>query len=267
MPAAAAFAWELPVSGRRVALRQPTGRDEMLLLEARGAEPARAIAFATRLACDGTDAASLPVPDLDALLLRLRQALVGDRLLTETACPARGCRARVDISFGIEAFLTHHRPHQPRLRAWQVTPCAEPAGWFGLRAVGAAPDTARFRLPTAGDERDAAGQPDAAAALARRCIAPLPLPARARRAAEAAMAALAPPLAGPLSGTCPECGADVTIGFDPRRFVLAELRARAGFVAEDVDALAGRYHWTERAILELPGTRRTAYAEMARRAA
>jgi hypothetical protein len=267
MPAAAAFAWELPVSGRRVALSQPTGRDEMLLLEARGAEPARAIAFATKLASDGTDAASLPVPDLDTLLLRLRQALLGDRLLTETSCPARGCGARVDISFGIEAFLAHHQPQRPRLRSWHVAPCAEPTGWFSLRAVGAAADTARFRLPTAGDERDVAAQPDAAAALARRCIAPMPLPAGARRAVEAAMAALGPTLSGPLSGTCPECGADVTIGFDPRRFVLAELRARAGFVAEDVDVLAGRYHWTERAILELPGMRRAAYAEMARRAA
>jgi hypothetical protein len=267
MPAAATFAWELPVSGRRVVLRQPTGRDEMQLLEMRGPEPARAIAFASRLACDGTDAASLPVPDLDTLLLRLRQALLGDQLLTETACPARGCGARVDISFGIEAFLAHHRPQRPRLRAWQVAPCAEPVGWFSLRAVGAATDTARFRLPTAGDERDVAAHPAAAAALVRRCFLPLPLPRAARRAAEAAMAALAPPLVGPLSGTCPECGAGGRIGFDPRRFVLAELRARAGFVAEDVDTLAGRYHWTERAILELPGPRRIAYAEMARRVA
>jgi len=267
MPAAAAFAWELPVSGRCVALRQPTGFDEMLLLEARGPEPARAIAFASRLACDGTDAASLPVPDLDTLLLLLRQALLGDRLLTETACPARGCRARVDVAFGIDAFLAHHRPQPPRLRAWQVAPCAEQAGWFCLRALGADAATARFRLPTAGDERDVAGQADAAAALARRCIAPLPLPPGARRAAEAAMAALAPPLVGPLAGTCPECGADVAIGFDPRRYVLGELRARAGFIAEEVDALAGRYHWTERAILDLPGARRTTYADMARRAA
>jgi hypothetical protein len=196
----------------------------------------------------------------------MRLPWLGDRLLAETTCPAPGCGARVDIAFGIAAFLAHHRPLPPRLRAWQVAPCAEQAGWFVLRALGAAA-TARFRLPTAGDERDVAGHADAAAALARRCIAPLPLQAGARRAAEAAMTALAPPLAGPLAGTCPECGADVPIDFDPRRYVLAELRARAGFIAEEVDALAGRYHWTERAILDLPGPRRTAYAEMARRAA
>lgn len=267
MSALAAFAWKLPVSGRQVALRQPTGRDEMLLLEANGPEPARAIAFVSRLSCDDMDAAALPVPDLDTLLLLLRQALIGDRVLAETICPARGCGARVDIAFGIGAFLVHHRPQPPRLRAWQVVPCAEQSGWFDLRAAGTNTNTARFRLPTAGDERDIAGEANPASALERRCIARLPLQAGARRAVQAAMAALAPPLAGPLAGSCPECGAEVSVGFDPRRYVLAELRARAGFVAEEIDTLAWRYHWTERAILDLPSPRRTAYAEMARRAA
>lgn len=81
------------------------------------------------------------------------------------------------------------------------------------------------------------------------------------------MAALAPSLAGPLNGACPECGSAVIVQFDPRRYVLAELRARAGFVAEEVDLLATRYHWTERSILNLPSQRRAAYAETARRPA
>jgi hypothetical protein len=267
MAAAATFEWVLPVSGRRVTLRQPTGRDEVLLLEAYGSEPARAIMFVTQLACDGLDAATLPVPDLDTLLLLLRQALLGDRLLAETLCPIPRCHARVDIIFGIAAFLAHHRPRRPRLRAWQVAPCAEQAGWFSLRPTGAEVATARFRLPTAGDERDIAGRADAAAILAQRCIAAEPHLPGIRRAAEAAMAALAPPLAGTLAGTCPECGADVPIGFDPRRYVLAELGARAGFIAADMDMLATRYHWTEHAILDLPNHRRTAYAEIARSAA
>lgn len=266
MPARA-YEGRLPVSGRCVALRQPTGHDEALLLEARGNEPARAIAFATLLAADGLDAASLPVPDLDALLLRLRQALLGDRLLAAATCPAPSCGTRVGIDFGITAFLAHHRPRPPRARAWRVAPCAEAAGWFTLSPAGSGAPAARFRLPTAGDERDVTGRADAAALLAQRCIGPAPVPAGIRRAIEAAMAALAPSLAGPLDGACPACGAAVPVVFDPRRFVLAELRARARFLAEDVDALASRYHWTERAILNLPGPRRIAYAEMARRAA
>lgn len=264
MTSAAAFLLVLPVSRRAVSMRQPTGRDEMLLIEQHGSEPARAIAFADRLAGGGLDAAALPAPDLDALLLRLRQVLIGDRVLAETRCVAPSCRARTHIAFGIEAYLTHHAPRAPRLRHCRVAPSLDAPGWFDFHG---AEKPARFRLPTAGDERDVAGRPDALATLAERCLAPTPFPGPFRHAAEAAMAALAPSLAGPLVGTCPECGEEVAVQFDPRRFVLAELRVRADFVAAEVDALAARYHWTERAILNLPSARRAAYADMARRAA
>src|SRR5271166_3673842 len=113
MAAAAPFAWVLPVCGRRVALRQPTGRDEMLLLEAWGSEPGRAIAFLDRLAGDGLDISALTVADIDALLLQLRRAMLGDRIVAETRCPSPGCSAPVDVAFGIAAFLGHHRPRAP----------------------------------------------------------------------------------------------------------------------------------------------------------
>jgi hypothetical protein len=58
----------------------------------------------------------------------------------------------------------------------------------------------------------------------------------------------------------------VTVHFDPRRFCLRELRDRARFVYDDVDVLARRYHWSERAILTLPAARRASYAELARQA-
>jgi hypothetical protein len=254
----------LPASRREVAMRLPTGRDELALIEAGGSEPARAIAFADRLAGEGLDAAGLPAPDLDALLLRLRQALLGDRMLAQTQCAAPGCRARGHIAFGVEAYLAHHAPRAPRLRRYRVASCPDAPDWFALQA---AETSARFRLPTAADERDAVGSPDPAAALAERCLAPIPFPRSLRRAAEAAMSALAPSLAGPLAGACPQCGAGLVAPFDPRRYVLAELRARAGFVAAEVDALAARYHWSESAILDMPSARRAAYADMARRAA
>ncbi len=53
--------------------------------------------------------------------------------------------------------------------------------------------------------------------------------------------------------------------FAARWFCLTELRKRAAFVYQDVDVLARRYHWSERAILALPSARRAAYAELARR--
>ena len=264
MVSAAAFRWVLPVTRRAVALRQPTGRDEMLLLEGGGSEAGRAIALADALACDALDAATLPVHDLDALLLRLRQVLIGDRVLTESTCPNASCAASVDIGFGIAAYLAHHAPGKPPRGRWRCTPCADAIGWLELSDGTSA---VRFRLPTAGDERDVADAPNAAALLADRCLSPQPCPAAARRAAEHAMAALAPSLVGELSGMCPHCGAAVAAQFDPRRYVLAELRARARFITEDLHTLAARYHWSERAILALPTPRRAAYAEMARSAA
>jgi hypothetical protein len=80
------------------------------------------------------------------------------------------------------------------------------------------------------------------------------------------MARLAPPLATPLRGQCPHCGAPITALFQARHYCLRELSDRARFVFDDIDILAERYHWSERAILTLPLSRRTLYAERARQA-
>jgi hypothetical protein len=268
MIAVAASPWVLPVSGRQVPLRLPTGQDELLLLESRGPEVGRAISLADRLAGETLNAAALPVPDLDALLLRLRQLLISDRILSEADCPTPACGTRVDIGFSIHAYLAHHVPRSPPLRVWRVTECSDAPGWFALHRQADPQDAvARFRLPTAGDELDAAIHSDGAARLASRCLQPAAMPAKVRRAAETAMAAMAPSLEDELAGTCPECGATVTTRFDPRRYVLSELRARAMTIAEELDVLATRYHWSERAILALPSERRFGYAELARRTA
>jgi hypothetical protein len=80
------------------------------------------------------------------------------------------------------------------------------------------------------------------------------------------MAWLAPAQAGPMQGQCPHCGSAITALFQPRQYCLRELRERARFVYDDIDALAERYHWSERAILRLPAARRTHYVERARQA-
>jgi hypothetical protein len=90
------------------------------------------------------------------------------------------------------------------------------------------------------------------------------LEARRRSRVEAAMAALAPPLAGPLRGRCPHCARPIEAWFEARLYCLQELRDRARFVHDDVDTLAERYHWSERAILNLPQVRRAQYVERAR---
>ena len=228
---------------------------------------------AARLARDEDGAALewswLPVTDLDAFVLGLRRALLGDRIVAEAACPVETCGAGIDMSFMISDYLAHCRPKQgmPRLRGWSVTDIADDSGWYRLSRRGDDGPAAVFRLPSGADVLAVQGRPHASDALARRCIfRPVDPPAHVRQRIEAAMEAMAPNLAGDLGGACPSCGVVVTVHFDPRRFCLRELRDRARFVYEDIDVLARRYHWSERAILALPTARRASYAELARQA-
>lgn len=259
----------LPVSGIQIALRQPTGTDDLLLAEANIDDPALVLAIAQRLgqAEPGVDWARLTVSDLDALVLRLRQALYGDRIVADTVCRAPPCGSRIDISFAIEAYLSHHRPRRVPLRGrgWTVEPCAEEPGWFCL-AVGGQSPSVHFRLPTVADQISVFGRADAEQALVGLCIRPPDLPTRLRGRVETAMAALAPELDSDLRGSCPDCRATVTARFQARSYCLQEMRERARFVYDDINALAQRYHWSERAILSMPNTRRASYAELARQA-
>ena len=255
----------LPVSGIAVTLLAPTGREDLLLSE-HGDDDRLALTLARRVTRgeDGSAIAwaDLTPTDLDTFLLRLRQALVGDRIVGDLYCPGPACRARVDISFSIEAFLTHHRPRPALPRHVEATDDAP--GWFDFDRPARADDepALRFRLPTVADQIDARRHPDPAKALAQACIRP-DRRAALRRRAEAAIAAMAPLLSSELLGQCPDCGAAVIARFEPRRYCLQELRERAAFVYADIDALARRYHWVEERILAMPSARRAVYAEFA----
>jgi hypothetical protein len=248
----------LPISGQEVILRPPTGGDDLILLEATALDTSLTLALVARLAQarDGSgDWTALCVPDLDALLLWLRQMLFGDLLRAEAVCPAAGCASRFDVSFSIGAYLTDQAPAIPD--------AAEPdreAGWYRLRGTGV-----RFRLPTGADQAALAGCPDPERELVRRCVQPDDLAGEALAQVEAAMAVLAPPLARTLQGACPECGAAVELVFDPQQFCLKELRDQAAFLLEDVAVLAERFHWSEADILALPRQRRMRYVELAHR--
>jgi len=261
----AAARFTLPVSGVAVTLREPTGVEDLLLAERPAADPAVVLRLVERLGEADADLAwgDFTVTDIDALILRLRQWMLGDRVSANLPCAAPDCGSRVELSFGVDSYLSHHRPHRGPLsgRGWTVTP-ADRGGWYAFAGQGA--PQPRFRLPTLNDQIAVAGAGDPARALASRCVEPDPLPRRLAARVESAMAAYAPALAGPLHGACPECGAPVVARFEARAYCLQELGDRARFVFDDVDALAERYHWSERAILTMPYARRVQYAERAR---
>ncbi|HEU4730885.1 MAG TPA: hypothetical protein VFT22_23480 [Kofleriaceae bacterium] len=256
--------FRLPVSGIEVVLRQLAGADDLLLAEAGRYEPGLAHALVGALArpAGGGELVwgALTLTDLDATLLAIRRAVLGDRIESSARCATRpdaegarvGCGARIDLGFWITDYLASHQPVMPR----GVSREADPA-WFRIEGT-----EVTFRLPANADLAAIAVEPDAERALAERCIRPHELPARPRRRVERAMEALAPNLYGELEGTCPECGATVGIAFDPQRYVIEELRQRAAFVFEEVHLIAERYQWSEDAILTMPRARRARYAEL-----
>jgi hypothetical protein len=106
----------LPVSGRRVLIRALTGVEELLLLEAPEGDLALALTLMTHVAGGDPDGwAELTPTDLDFFILRLRQWMLGDRIVSDVRCHAPGCKARIDVSFGIEQYLDHHLSARGRL--------------------------------------------------------------------------------------------------------------------------------------------------------
>lgn len=246
----------LPVSGMEVMLRQPTGAEDMLLLEASTYDAALALQLIAHLASPANGLAvewsTLCVTDLEALLLLLRQMLFGDLISTDVICPAKDCGKRVDVAFRIGEYLAHHSPRTAR----GVEP-ADEAGWFRFRDVPVS-----FRLPNAADQVIVSQLPKPEYELIQRCIRPTQISARMLKRVETAMEALAPGLSDNVHGVCPECGATVTMYFDAQQFTLSELCNQAMLIYEDVHVLAKHYHWSQAEILALPRSRRAHYTEM-----
>jgi hypothetical protein len=246
--------FRLPISGHEVEVRLPAGWDELMLLEHQGAEPEVAMALAGRLAVRATgepiDARPLTVTDLETVLLLVRRAVFGDLVHTDVRCPASGCGARVDVDFGISDYLAYHAARTPR----GVASSSE-EGWYQLQGRDLL-----FRLPSGADQADALRAPNPERELIRRCLRPADAPARVRALAQDAMAAMAPVLSDAVQGRCPVCDGTFDMYFDVQSFVLAELRGQAASLYEEMHLLAGRYHWSEQDILQIPSRRRARYA-------
>jgi hypothetical protein len=246
----------LPVSGLRVAVRQPAGSDDLLLREKAGSDIEVVLSLIERVAwaADGTaiDWGLLTVTDIETLLLRIHQAVFGDTIRAEARCADADCGARVDIAFSAGAYVAHHAPRPPK----GVEP-AEREGWF--RIVG---EPVTFRLPNASDLLAVAGSKRPDGECLARCVDAADVPDRLRKRVERAMAALAPSLSHEVQGQCPECHRTMNADFDVLAYVLRELRDQAESIYRDVHLLAFHYKWPEESILALPRSRRLRYARM-----
>jgi hypothetical protein len=268
----------LPVSHRQVVVGPEDGYSDVVALEASpDLAGAVAVCKSRTLSPDGArlDAAALPVSDVDYLVVALRTASLGGAFVGEATC--RACSAAVDISFPARSYLEHRRPRK--------SPACEPAVhsseghttvpgtpvpgttvpdatvpdaplWWRLKRYPLS-----FRAPTAADVLECQGNANARQLLLERCLAGQISPAGAR-AAERAMATVAPTLQSEVTGQCPECGAPVSLSFDALSFCLTELSHRASSVLADVVTLASSFRWDEADILALPSARRRTYVEL-----
>ncbi|MDH6243213.1 hypothetical protein [Mycobacterium sp. OTB74] len=240
--------------GPAIEVREPTGLDELFLLETRLPPAAAMAALADRVATFDSrppDWQEIAATQLGALALAIRRAWIGDRVLSEGRCPDPECGERVDVSFSAQTYLAHHQPSRPR------NVRAEDDGWFRF-----ANSPVRFRVPTVADLLAAEAGTEPATALASRCLDPARLPARTARAVDRALATLAPSLQSLIGGQCPACGADVAMRFDPLAYTVLELKDSFAGIFRETHALASAYGWLEETILAQPRSRRRRYAEL-----
>lgn len=237
-----------------VLLRPPTGADELVLVERLAAASAAERVTTLLARCveqigdqpGGLEAVrELTVGDREALLLSLRQAAFGERLLISVRCT--DCDELMDIELSVRDLL--------------VAPYDDVADRHELPL--AAGGQLRFRLPTGADQEAAAAAAtalDGARVLKERCAVG---PAQAGELADvetlgAEMARLDPQAEVQLGAICPACGAPVEALLDAATVLLDELTPDADALFREVHALARHYHWSQAEILglELPRRRR-----------
>jgi hypothetical protein len=192
-----------------LAVREPTGEDELFVVETE-LEPLPALLELARrvgrtVAGGPLDWTALPKTDLDAAALVIRQCWIGEVIRTDAMCPGPGCRERIDVSFSIGDYLQHHRPRRPR----GVTGTPE-GDWFTLTGT-----IVRFRIPTIADLLAATSDDRPVEALSGRCVDTPEISRALARRLDRALSALAPSLDDLLGGSCPGCGYEVAMRFDP----------------------------------------------------
>lgn len=225
-----------------------------------GAAPAgRAIVLLAWLRADADpDAlARLPLGARDALLLRLRQEVFGDRMTCLTACPA--CGAELEFSVSASNLLQ---------QAGETG-----AGDRWLEGLG---HRIRFRLPDSTDllalsRFDAGGDEVQTLALSR-CVLEAHGP-------DGAVAAQALPQdvidlvaqeierRDPLAAVwfalrCDICGHQWESLFDIASLFWIEVDRRAAALLREVHALASAYGWAEHDVLRMSAARRARYLGM-----
>jgi hypothetical protein len=177
------------------------------------------------------------------LLVQSRILAFGPRLAGVAVCSSCACEVEVELQLSA--------PGDDELRD---------GGSLEVRG-----QTVAYRVPNSYDLAAVATAGDTtagAAVLRSRCIeAGEPLDEETLAKAEQALETLCVPATIEVATTCPACDVPFAPVVDIGSILWRELNAYARRLLDDVDALATKYGWSERAILALPDARRQRYLE------
>jgi hypothetical protein len=217
-------------------------------------------------------ARSLLVADRQYLLLKLREATLGDQIRANIFCPWSECGKRVAINFSTNDIPI--RESEDKGPTYTMMLSSEISSELG--------ETHRqitFRLPNGADQEAispflAENEALALTNLLGRCIQRIgritdlnenvigQLSSAARLEIEQHMEKVAPKIELTMDVNCHECGREFAVPFDIQRFFFGEMRASDDLLYREVHYLAYHYHWSETEIMQMTRNKRQRYIEV-----
>lgn len=207
-----------------------------------------------------TFARRLSIGDREAALLHLWRITIGDRLDCVLTCPS--CLEKMDLELRVGDLL--------------VSPCEQMQGTYSHTIAGGDQSyEVRFRLPTGGDQEDAAKLAlyDLEAAtqkMLEKCIEQVngcvvdQIPAAVAEVLPQVIRELDPQAELVLCAACPACQMEFQVLFDTGLFVYQELDRACSRIHREVHLLASYYHWGEAEIMAMSDAKRQLYLELVR---
>ena len=231
-----------------VKLRQLTGREEEMILDANPADD-NVTTLLTRILANCIESIGpikeispdivrqLLICDRDYLLLKLRQMTLGDRIDAQVQCPNESCKKPIHIDFDLKKIRVQRKNIRNGTYSIRLSSLASYKDSNNVKH-----SEIEFRLPNVADQEEIAEQlyrekkneSKALTKLLQRCLIRIgsineidedlvySLPILARREIDLKMRELSPKVDLRIHIKCPECKSDFTSPFDLQNFFLAK---------------------------------------------
>jgi hypothetical protein len=181
-------------------------------------------------------AADLAVSDIDRLCAAIYLKCFGELIESEVSC--RYCPQSFEMRFSLSELMEDLADRKRRITGPDE------------KGVFTSNDGYRFRLPTAGEQRQVSrlATETAVAILLDRCVLDK---GNNTAGIDEAMQQAGPVLDLDLNATCPHCGTPQAVRFDIQSHLFAALGYEKQFLLYEVHRIAMAYRWTYRETLNL----------------